>query len=49
MRAYDVMTEIRDLPILTVTRATTEAEATAAVRSLGVLDTCLLGVPASPG
>lgn len=44
MQAYDVMTELRDLPELKVTRDTTEAEATAAVRSLGTLDTCLLGV-----
>ncbi len=44
MRSYDVMTELRDLPALQVTRDTTEAEAMAAVRSLGTLDTCLLGV-----
>jgi mannose-6-phosphate isomerase-like protein (cupin superfamily) len=44
MQAYDVMTELRDLPALIVTRDTTEAEATAAVRSLGTLGACLLGV-----
>jgi mannose-6-phosphate isomerase-like protein (cupin superfamily) len=44
MPAHDVMTEIEGLPALVVTRDTTEAEATAAVRALGTLDSCLLGV-----
>ena len=44
MQAHDVMTELGDLPALVVTRDTTEAEATAAVRALGTLGSCLLGV-----
>lgn len=44
MRAYDLANELRDLPELQVTRDTTEADATAAVRALGTLDTCVLGV-----
>jgi len=44
MRAHDVMTELKDVPTLLVTRDTTEAEATAAVRAIGTFDSCLLGV-----
>lgn len=44
MRAYDIATELRRLQTLQVTPATTEAEAATAVRPLGRLDKCLVGV-----
>lgn len=44
MESHDVKSALRDLPELKVTPNTTEAEAMAAVRRLGTLNQCLLGV-----
>jgi mannose-6-phosphate isomerase-like protein (cupin superfamily) len=44
MESRDVMAALHDLSELKVTRNTTEADATAAVRPLGALNGCLLGV-----
>ena len=44
MQSHDVAAALEGLSVLEVTRSTTEAEAMAAVRTLGSLDRCTLGV-----
>jgi mannose-6-phosphate isomerase-like protein (cupin superfamily) len=44
MESHDVAKALDGLPELRITRETTEAEAMAAVRALGSLDQCTLGV-----
>ncbi len=44
MQSYDVMAALHDLPELKVARSTTEEDAMTAVRALGNLNQCLLGV-----
>jgi mannose-6-phosphate isomerase-like protein (cupin superfamily) len=49
MQSYDVAESLQGLAELRVTRDTTEAEAMAAVRVLGSLDRCTLGVTSFSG